>query len=421
MQAIDRPLPGYAPAEVSGLNNLWVIDAHVSEAGFLWTQRDCAVHAPHFRLEHLARIDRRLEGHLEGIKCGGATSCQSARQGLEAGDAAAAFAQAYAIGCTGRFEDLQPVLDLAASSPEFERATVAAMAWLDEDLALGVLVSLSQAATAATRRLALAVWAARRTDAGTALTRDVQSEDSLLCARAARAAGVLKRHDLAPALRALLRDTRAECRRAGAISLALLGDAAGVEWLAGSMLEGQCRSQPEIEVAVRNADPAEARAWIRSLAGSRTTLRSAILAAGALGDTAAIPWLVEHMSDPEHARVAGEAFSTITGADLEWLDLRHESPGEDDDSPVSMDDADLPWPDPDRVADWWRREGRAFGADHRRLAGQPITREGMLAVLRQGYQRQRQAAAFELARLQRDTALFPIAAPASRQAAWLAT
>ena len=135
------------------------------------------------------------------------------------------------------------------------------------------------------------------------------------------------------------------------------------------------------------------------------------------------------MDDPALARVAGEAFSTITGLDLAWLDLECRPPqdfesGPDDDpahDDVAMDEDDgLPWPDPAKLGDWWRANAERFQPGQRYFMGAPPAWAHCMAVLGSGFQRQRIAAAEHLCLLRPGSKLFPTQAPAWRQSRWLA-
>jgi hypothetical protein len=44
-----------------------VLDQHLEDAAFTWTQRERAVRSPHHRLNDLAEIDDRLTAHLAGL------------------------------------------------------------------------------------------------------------------------------------------------------------------------------------------------------------------------------------------------------------------------------------------------------------------------------------------------------------------
>ena len=78
-------------------------------------------------------------------------------------------------------------------------------------------------------------------------------------------------------------------------------------------------------------------------------------------------------------------------------------------------DRDLPWPDPARVKKWWQGASGGFSAGSRYLLGKPINPDSLREVLRVGRQRQRAAAAMELAMLNPGEALFEVRAPAVRQ------
>jgi uncharacterized protein (TIGR02270 family) len=143
-----------------------------------------------------------------------------------------------------------------------------------------------------------------------------------------------------------------------------------------------------------------------------------------------VPALFEKMRDPKLARLAGEAFSMITGADLAYEDLDGDAPegfeaGPTDDPKdenVELDpDENLPWPKLEAVSKWW--EGRKAGlrAGLRHLLGKPVEAAGLRKALREGKQRQRAAAALELAMLEPGKPLVEVRAPGFRQKAALST
>ena len=151
--------------------------------------------------------------------------------------------------------------------------------------------------------------------------------------------------------------------------------------------------------------------------------REAVRAIGWLGDARLVPWLIERMEDVALARVAGEAFSTITGADLVALELEQPPPADlqtgpsddpDDEDVALDDDENLPWPDPARVQRWWQARAGAFAAP-RCFAGAAPTPAHLGQVLRTGTQRQRALAAQQRVLLQPGQACFNVAAPTWRQ------
>ena len=94
---------------------------------------------------------------------------------------------------------------------------------------------------------------------------------------------------------------------------------------------------------------------LQQLAQDKRHVRSLVRAIGVAGDPFYVPWLIKQMDEPALARLAGEAFSLITGLDLAYLDLERKPPegvdfgpnDDPDDDNVAMDEDDsLPWPDP---------------------------------------------------------------------------
>jgi uncharacterized protein (TIGR02270 family) len=172
-----------------------------------------------------------------------------------------------------------------------------------------------------------------------------------------------------------------------------------------------------------------ARELLRLIARRPGATRWLIQGAGVAGDPAYIEWLAGYMTHPATARIAGEAFTLITGADLAHLGLAAnppqalESRPTDDpgDNDVSIDpDSGLPWPDSEKVQCWWTANGHRFRSGQRYFMGAPVTRDHCLEVLNTGYQRQRLLAAQYLCLLNPGTPLFNTCAPAWRQQRLLA-
>jgi uncharacterized protein (TIGR02270 family) len=181
-------------------------------------------------------------------------------------------------------------------------------------------------------------------------------------------------------------------------------------------------------MALRRIEPAAAKSWLRDLLLNPSHARLAIAGAAAVGDPEISGWLIEQMSHPGLGRVAGEAFTMITGLDISREHLEGKSPdgfeaGPNDnpkDENVAPDeDEGLPWPDPVLIEEWWQRKKGQFQNGTRYLLGKPITLEWLQQVLRIGRQRHRAAAALELAIRQPGLLLFNVAAPGFQQAAML--
>ena len=54
-----------------------IIEQHAGEAAFLWTLRDAAGGEPHYKLWELAKLDDRVEAHIDGLRVAGALAGRS--------------------------------------------------------------------------------------------------------------------------------------------------------------------------------------------------------------------------------------------------------------------------------------------------------------------------------------------------------
>jgi hypothetical protein len=181
---------------------------------------------------------------------------------------------------------------------------------------------------------------------------------------------------------------------------------------------------------LRACDLNDAHDVLRTLTrrGGATSRRRLIQGCGVVGDPLYLPWLMDMMTEDAWARLAGEAFSLITGADLMALDLVRRRPdglttrpGEylSEADPGRIDDALLPWPDRHSVSAWWTAQQSHFRVGRRHFMGDMPSHDRLLDVINNGFQRQRAAAAQWLALLRPGSKLFPVRAPARRQKRWL--
>jgi uncharacterized protein (TIGR02270 family) len=418
-----RPL-GLAPRETSARVNAAVLAEHVGDAAAGWRRRAHLVDAPHVRLHHLARADERLFAHLAGIRIAGEAGWQAVRAAQADGDAGVVSVFAWMAFVEGEVARMREALPVLLADPAFTDAGAGALASLAPARLHESLQRLAESPLAAHRRLALAVHALQRRDPGALLVRSLSDNDPALRARALRAVGELGRNDLVAHAVAALRDTDPACRAAAAGSVFVLGDPGDVASARATVLADApawpaARRRSLLERAIRASEPSTAREHVRQLAAGETTLRDAVIAAGAHGDPIVVPWLIERMSDPALARVAAEAVALIAGADLELATLK--SAGAVEDVPgtaaaTEREDGHLPHPDPAGFTAWWNVHRARFAAGARYVAGHPVgAPAGCIAVLNEGTQRQRRAAAFELSRLRPGTPLFAVDAFALRQ------
>jgi uncharacterized protein (TIGR02270 family) len=403
-----------------------VVDQLAEESAFLWQLRDAAVSEPHYLLADLARLDARVEAQLDGLREMGDAGWDVVRQALESGQPGELFAAA-ALALESKDEGrINEVLRALEPQPAVARGLISALGWLDSDLATPHIKSLRAAQSPIHRRVGLAASAIHRKNPGPAVLQAAfASDDVILKARALRAVGELGLVDLHIPVRANIKAKDAACRSWAAWSSVLLnGNKDALAYLQGVAEAGGPFSTRAAQTAMRRLPSSDAKIWLKRLVKDVRQLRVALAAAGALADPAVVPFLIDQMKVPTLARVAGESFSLITGVHIAYDKLEgpkpegfEAGPTEDPaDENVAMDpDDNLPWPDPARVQSWWSERRGQFAKGSRYLLGTPIEPESLRQALRTGYQRQRTAAALELALLEPGRPLFEVRAPAYRQ------
>lgn len=405
-----------------------VLNIHVEEVDFLWTIRDAAVHAPQYLLRDLSALDQRIEAHLDGLRIAGSEVwkvCKEASEWTEAGEIFGAAILSVESGDERRWA---AILEAGTASIERSRGLVSALAWVDCGTAGETIRRLLQVDNPRLRRVGVAASAAHRLDPGDVLSELLLSQDHDLCARSLRAAGELGRTDLLSRIESRLAFEDGHVRFWAAWSATILGATSGAPVLAEEALRSEVHAERAVDVAFRRLDPALARNLIDRLAGDPRKIRLAVKGAGASGDPVHIPWLVEMIRTPGISRIAGEAFSNITGIDLRSEGLAGPAPvgieagptENPEEEEVAMDpDDSLPWPDFVAVASMWSRRRAEWAPGMRLLLGRPITREALWVALRDARQRQRAAAALELAFLDPGKPLFEVRARGDRQRAML--
>jgi uncharacterized protein (TIGR02270 family) len=396
------------------------------ESAFLWHLRDQAVAQPHYSLPTLLMLDDRVEAHVDGLRVAGEAGWQFARdQILGKGRPGEVFAAGVLAFESDDPAKVQQVLAVGAAKPENLRGLVSALGWIDPDQAIRHIKPLLTSAEPIFRRAGIAAAATIRRNPGPALADAFASDDPALKARALRAAGELGVLDLQNATRANLKAKAPACRYWAAWSTALMnGNKDAVAHLQALAENNTPFAEPAAQMAVRRLPLRDARLWIKKLALELGRTRVAIKAIGALGDPDLIPWLIDRMKTPDSARVAGEAVSMITGVNISSDRLEGQKPegfeaGPNDnpaDGNVDMDpDENLTWPDPALALKWWSGNKGNLSKDTRHLLGRPIDKESLRHALKNGYQRQRAAAALELAILNPGRPLFEVRAPGRRQ------
>ncbi len=407
-----------------------VVQQHAEEAAHLRNVRSILATAPHVKLSHLRRIDDRLAAHLDGLAVAGefgSSLCEAALENPGVGELFAAMVRAIEEKDARRLDNLFALADAVLAA---QPGLISAFGWVSANYLQGIAAKLLSVQEPFRRRVGIAACAMHGVDPGAMLAHAVIDPEPRLRARALRAVGELGRRDLLPMCEQHLSDEDAACRFWAARSAVLVGDRAkAIDVLKIFSLSPGPFRERALQLALKVVNLQDAHALLKTLAHDTANPRPLIQGAGIVGDPFYVPWLIKHMNELKTARLAGEAFTFITGLDLAYLDLERKPPEGVDFGPtedpsddnVAMDsDEDLPWPDPDKIQAWWETNTPRFQEGVRYFMGAPVSVSHCHKILRDGYQRQRIAAAEYLCLVNPGTPLFNTRAPAWRQQRWLA-
>lgn len=406
-----------------------IIQQHAEEAAHLRHMRSNLASAPHVKLRHLRRLDDRLAAHLDGLAVAGeygSNVCEAALESPGIGEVFAATVRAIMEKDERRLDKL---FALVGAVPKAKPSLISAFGWVSAPYLEGTVATLLASMEPFRRQTGITACVMHRVDPGVALTQSLTHPEPSLRARILRAAGELGRRDLLASCLDVLEDEDAGARFWAAWSAVLLGNREkALKVLESFVLLPNAYRERALRLLLKALDLPSAQQLLKTVAQDANK-RLVIQGAGIAGDPYYIPWLIKQMEDLKLTRVAGESFSFITGLDLAYLDLELKTPegvefGPNDnpeDDNVAMDEDDsLPWPDPVKIQMWWDANKSRFTNGVHYFMGERVTREHCIHVLKEGYQRQRIAAAEYLCLLEPGTQLFPTSAPAWRQQRWLA-
>lgn len=382
----------------------------VVDASFLWLLRSIAVDQPHYTLSELGGLERRLEAQLNILMSSldlGWQACEAALALRQPGEVFTATVIALR---SHDIEKIKTAIQSGLAVPGTFKGLVSALGWLPAEIARPWLERLLKGKDMNHKYLGVAACSVRRDDPGEILTDILKREDCRshlsLHARALRLVGELRRQDLMPLLQANLDTKDATLSFWATWSSILLGQHALVKNLRPHVLKPGAHQARAIQMAFRVLPVEQGREWISALAKDPANLRAVISATGILGDPHAINWLISKMIDPQQARLAAEAFTLITGIDLEkhnltTLSASNQEPTPNDnpaDENVALDeDENLPWPNVEKIAALWRSHGQHFLVGRRYFLGKAIAPEWLKQKIADSSQRQRHAAALDLA------------------------
>lgn len=389
-----------------------IVEKFVDNASFLWILRSIAVGQPHYYLNDIRQLDQRIEAQLDGLMTALEQSWQACLEALEYQQPGEDFVAAMVAFKSRDPQKIQLAVE-AGLSGDLAAGLISALGWLQTAYVDDWISSFLSSKDLNHKYLAIAACSVRRENPGEVLAGILQREDCRqhikLYARALRLIGELKRRDLQPLLQTAMQSEIDAIRFWSYWSASLMGDQSAVYQLKKFVLEAGPFQAGSIDVCFRLLPIEEARSWISELGNTDGQIRAVINASAVLGDPHALEWLIARMEQTEVCRLAGEAFSQISGIGIDQSGLALEMPApafEEEDieeaDGLIMQDENLPWPDVDKIKAIWARHRANFVPGQRYFMGKPISSELLRNSLSSANQRQRKAAALELALMEPD-------------------
>ena len=404
-----------------------VVQQHHDDLAVLYGTRAVLVDAPHIRLHQLERTDERINAHLDGLFEAGEDGQRVCAQALAQAEASTVFIATALALRQQHMPAFRQTLALAGAEPALRNGLLAALAWASAADLRGVVKALLDSSEAFEREVGLLACAEHRVNPGAVVTNGMSDARPGIRVAALRVAAACGLRDALDASLELLGDEA--CGYDAARTALMLGDRGrGLQRLRDIAAAPGPRQGDALRWWLRLAPVDEAHTVIKAGLAASASPALWVRACGQTGNPLYVPWLIQQMAQPAMARLAGEAFTFITGADILPLDLDGElipssdAPNDDpDDARVALEgDDDLPCPDPAKAERWWQANGARMQSGQKLFLGQLPTLGHCTSLLRSGFQRQRTAAADVLSLLQPGTPLFNVAAPASRQERLLA-
>ncbi len=387
-----------------------IYEQYVNEAAFLWILRSITINEPHNDQQDILALEQRINAQLDGLMTSMEIGWQVCEQALELQEPGEVFT---AMNIAMRSHDsakIKTVVDVGLSSKYALCGLVSAMGWLPEDIANIWIERFLNGKDLQHKYLGIAACSVRRYDPGYALLSILKREDCMqdihLYSRALRLVGELRRQDCMPFVNSAVNSDNDTIRFWANWSAILLGQHDRAVYLKPYVFKSGALQNKAIQLAFRVLPVEQGREWISELSKDETQTRAIIKSIGVLGDPHAVNWLINKMNNPLYAKLAAESFTYITGVDFEKNDLSIKDPDnyldipndDADDDIVGLDeDENLPYPDAEKVATIWQKYGQKFIVGKRYFMGQVLSNEHLKDRLQNGMQRQRHAAALELA------------------------
>ncbi|MFY2562075.1 TIGR02270 family protein [Corallococcus terminator] len=386
-----------------------VLERHLEEASFLWTQWENGLGSASYCLKEVAEGDEhRMLAHLDALAAGGEqVAVRLLAPALKGDDEECVRVACFSLLSNGDGEDFEAVLQALAEGSEARRqGSRRALELSPHEGLSGRILPLLTRRNEALVPLLLNVLDFRQVHPGSALTELLLHDDPHVKTAALRAARLWPA-DVPPSCVHHALNSPIPGVREAAIEAGLLCGMRGA-WDACRRLvemKGPSGELARVALAMGGQD-ADIERLLRLLSESALQ-RDVLWALGFSGRTSVAQSCLEWMHEPHRSAVAAEAFCAITGLVLQGDLVQERDPESTDELPPLEEDldtdltpgpdAELPLPNAAAVSAWWNKARKDFSPDTRYLLGRPWTPARLLEALEGGPMRRRPVLAREVA------------------------
>ncbi|OJH41953.1 TIGR02270 family protein [Cystobacter ferrugineus] len=407
-----------------------VLEEHLDEAAFRWLQWERALEAPNFNLQETATQEEQLAAHLHGLVLGNQTAADSFLwPALGSGESTRITAAAYALLAQGQVEAI--VNFMKGDAPEAREAVRRAVE-LSGAPGLGIqLAPLLKRDDPCLQAQVVEALVFRHEAPLEMLTRAFMYDEPRARIAALRESPPLPGDTVRRHLPRLL-ESKHPGIRAAAMEAGLTSRAR-IAWEACQQaVHARSAHTPQAMVLLALFGTDADTALLVEALETQQLRPHALWALGFSGRVLAMEACLPYLEVPSVARLAGEAFSAMTGLRLEGAYAL--PPGEQPEGapppPEQQEDMeanlvpkpedDLPWPCIGAVRHWWKEARLRFEVGGRYLDGHLLQGPVLLNALTHGPMRRRHVLARELAIRSQGQHRVPTRAFTQRQFAALA-
>jgi len=401
-----------------------IIEQYVDEVPFLYSFRKNASIAPDYVLDELAELDERLEANICGLLMMGDVAwdmCEEALALDREGDVFTLTLLAIELNDLKRLQWI--IVQLDSDEKTLFDSVVDAFGYFPFQKIAQLLKDMYTLPMPIMQTLVIASLLFHRQVPEKLIQHNLISKNFLTKKEVIFSVGIMGMQKYLNMVTPLLDDENEDIAFAACWTETRFGNQTALAKLERFITHPQY-GDLSLQYVVMQNDIHKVTGILRKMFADKSTKRLSIMGLGYVGKANSIPSLITMMDAPETARVSGEAFSLLTGINLTANNLSREDPvkldaeplDSADDDNVEMDpDQDLPWPDAEKIKQWWSQNQQNYYADKRYIGGRELSIGSLKQMLKQANQRQRLFASNILALYDRNHPLFNTQAPAKRQ------